>query len=168
MPDAPVVHWSEDGEARSARWRSERGAPPPKKVVIADDAMTADDAYGLASQGIGLLWRGDFQNARASCEARPDEETSQLCLAITYQRLARRADAEKALAKLRTAGDRWAYDCATIYAQWGNTSQALESLESAWRLRVPDLRWLKTDPLMDPLRKEPRFQVIERTLKFPK
>jgi len=32
-------------------------------VVIADDAMKADDAYGLACQGIGLLWRGDFQNA---------------------------------------------------------------------------------------------------------
>jgi SAM-dependent methyltransferase len=62
--EAPRVHWSEDGEARSARWRSERGAPPPKKVVIADDTMTADDAYGVASQGIGLLWRGDFQNAR--------------------------------------------------------------------------------------------------------
>lgn len=60
----PVVHWSEDGQARSARWRSERGAPPPGKIVIADDRMTADDAYGLASQGIGLLWRGDFQNAR--------------------------------------------------------------------------------------------------------
>jgi SAM-dependent methyltransferase len=26
--------------------------------------MTADDAYGLACQGIALLWRGDFQNAR--------------------------------------------------------------------------------------------------------
>jgi methylase of polypeptide subunit release factors len=58
------VEWSEEGQARSARWRSERGAPPPKKVVIADDTMTADDAYGLASQGLGLLWRGDFQNAR--------------------------------------------------------------------------------------------------------
>ncbi len=46
------------------RWRSERGASPPKKIVIADDTLTADDAYGLASQGIGLLWRGDFQNAR--------------------------------------------------------------------------------------------------------
>ncbi len=64
MQETPAVHWSEDGEARSARWRSERGAPPPKKIVIADDRMTADDAYGLASQGIGLLWRGDFQNAR--------------------------------------------------------------------------------------------------------
>jgi len=64
VPEAPRVHWSEAGESRSARWRSERGAAPPKKVVVADDTMTADDAYGLASQGIGLLWRGDFQNAR--------------------------------------------------------------------------------------------------------
>lgn len=26
--------------------------------------MNADTAYGLACQGVGLLWRGDFQNAR--------------------------------------------------------------------------------------------------------
>ena len=29
------------------------------------------------------------------------------------------------------------------------------------------LSMLKTDPLLDPLRKEPRFQAIERELKFP-
>ncbi|MHB8813313.1 MAG: methyltransferase [Steroidobacteraceae bacterium] len=60
----PVVHWTEDGEARSARWRSESGAPPARRVVIADEHITADDAYGLACQGTALLWRGDFQNAR--------------------------------------------------------------------------------------------------------
>jgi SAM-dependent methyltransferase len=60
----PVVHWTEGGEARSARWRSESGAPPARVVVIADDHMTADNAYGLACQGTALLWRGDFQNAR--------------------------------------------------------------------------------------------------------
>jgi hypothetical protein len=27
--------------------------------------------------------------------------------------------------------------------------------------------WLKTGPLLDPLRKEPRIQAIERELKFP-
>jgi SAM-dependent methyltransferase len=60
----PLVRWTESGEARVARWRSESGAPPPARVVMADEHMTADDAYGLACQGTALLWRGDFQNAR--------------------------------------------------------------------------------------------------------
>ena len=60
----PIVCWIEGSEERSARWRSESAAPPPKRVVIADDHISADDAYGLACQGIALLWRGDFQNAR--------------------------------------------------------------------------------------------------------
>ena len=64
MDAPPVVHWTQDDGAHSARWRSERGAPPPGRVVVADDRMTADDAYGLACQGTALLWRGDFQNAR--------------------------------------------------------------------------------------------------------
>ncbi len=38
--------------------------PPPDRVVIADDRLTADEAYGLACQGTALLWRGDFHNAR--------------------------------------------------------------------------------------------------------
>jgi SAM-dependent methyltransferase len=60
----PVVQWTEEGEARAARWRSERGVPPPRTVVTVDDRITADDAYGLACQGTALLWRGDFHNAR--------------------------------------------------------------------------------------------------------
>jgi Ribosomal protein L11 methyltransferase (PrmA) len=60
----PVVHWTEGGQACSARWRSESGAPPARHVIVADDHITADDAYGLACQGTALLWRGDFQNAR--------------------------------------------------------------------------------------------------------
>jgi SAM-dependent methyltransferase len=63
-PVHPVVHWTEEGVPCSARWRSERGAPPPKNVRVVDDRITADDAYGLACQGVGLLWRGDFPNAR--------------------------------------------------------------------------------------------------------
>ena len=60
----PVLHWTERGAERTAAWRSERGAPPPARVVVADDRTTADHAYGLACQGTALLWRGDFQNAR--------------------------------------------------------------------------------------------------------
>ena len=71
MPDVinSVVNWTEAGESRSARWRSENGAPPPKRVTVADDRITADAAYRLASEGTALLWRGDFQNARQLLQA---------------------------------------------------------------------------------------------------
>ena len=39
-------------------------------------------------------------------------------------------------------------------------------LDTAMRLRYPGLEELKTDPLMDPLRKEPRFQVVMCVLGF--
>jgi SAM-dependent methyltransferase len=64
MSDYPLIKWHEAGIDQSARWRSESGAPPPRRVVIADDRMTADAAYRLACEGTALLWRGDFQNAR--------------------------------------------------------------------------------------------------------
>ncbi|MGX1854055.1 methyltransferase [Streptomyces sp. NPDC055299] len=64
MNQPPVVEWTEADEARSARWRSENGAPPPRRIVIADDRTKADDAYKLACEGTALLWRGDFHNAR--------------------------------------------------------------------------------------------------------
>ncbi|WP_246265527.1 methyltransferase [Aromatoleum diolicum] len=64
-----TIAWTEDGEERSARWRSESGARPPKRVVVADDTMSADAAYRLACEGTGLLWRGDFQNARQLLQA---------------------------------------------------------------------------------------------------
>ncbi len=60
----PVIHWQEAGRDCSAAWRSESGMPAPKRVVVADDSMTADAAYRLACEGTALLWRGDFQNAR--------------------------------------------------------------------------------------------------------
>lgn len=64
-------------------------------------------------------------------------------------------------------GDDAAYQYAEIYAQWGNLPKALEWLDVAMRLRDPGLGSLKSDSLLDPLRKEPRFQAIERGLKFP-
>jgi methylase of polypeptide subunit release factors len=77
MTTYPSITWNEDGEEKSARWRSETGLPPPKRVQIADDRMTADVAYRLACEGTALLWRGDFQNARQLLQAmarRADEK----------------------------------------------------------------------------------------------
>jgi len=69
MSEHPIISWTEAGKACTARWRSESGMPPPKRVVIADDTTKADEAYRLACEGTALLWRGDFQNAKQLLQA---------------------------------------------------------------------------------------------------
>jgi len=69
IQDSPTIHWDEAGESRSARWRSEAGVLPHKRVQVVDDTLTADAAYRLACEGTALLWRGDFQNARQLLQA---------------------------------------------------------------------------------------------------
>jgi TolB-like protein len=131
-------------------------------------SLSPDFKYTYANRGFAYYGLGDLERARASCETKPDYWVSQLCLAVIYDKLGRHADAEAELTKLKAAlGDAAAYQYATIYAQWGNRAKALESLDTAWRLRDPGLENLKTDPLLDPLRQEPRLQAIERELKFP-
>jgi SAM-dependent methyltransferase len=50
-------------------WRAESGAAAPRRVVAADDTMSADTAHRLACEGTGLLWQGDFHNARQLLQA---------------------------------------------------------------------------------------------------
>ena len=66
---AQTIQWTEADQPCSALWRSERGATPPKKVILADDTTNADTAYRLACEGTALLWRGDFQNAKQLLKA---------------------------------------------------------------------------------------------------
>jgi len=69
MIQSSTIDWNEDGQDYSAVWRSENGIAAHKKVVTADDTLTADDAYHLACEGTAILWRGDFQNARQLLQA---------------------------------------------------------------------------------------------------
>ena len=134
------------------------------------EAISLDPEQGRAYEFIGLAeyQLGDFEGARKTCEARPDNWGTQWCLALTYQKLGRQTDAQGALAKMQVVqGDTNAFQYSTIYAQWGDIPKALDWLENAMRVRDPGLVWLRADPLMEPLRKEPRYKVIERELKFP-
>jgi TolB-like protein len=135
------------------------------------DTLTLNSDLPVANAYMGITYYllGDLQAARSWCERNAEEsDTAQFCLAMTYDKLGRHADAESMLAKARASdGDTGAVQYAMTYAQWGNTDRALDWLETALRLREHDLIYLKNDPLMDPLRKEARFQAIERELKFP-
>jgi precorrin-6B methylase 2 len=64
-----MIEWNEQGEVRQAHWRSESGAPAPRRVELAKDTLSADSAYRLACAGTAMLWRSDFQNARLMLQA---------------------------------------------------------------------------------------------------
>ncbi len=49
--------------------RSESGLPVPRQVVMGDDTVAADVAYRLMCEGTGMLWQGDFHNARQLLQA---------------------------------------------------------------------------------------------------
>lgn len=126
----PVIHWTHGGEPQSALWRSSGESPAPSRVVVVDDQISADEAYGLACQGTALLWRGDFQNAR------------QLLIAMAHR-------ADRAARKNRTAAAPAApadafHHYRRARAQRARTLGALLiGLDSAYRVesrRAPDVR----------------------------
>jgi TolB-like protein/DNA-binding winged helix-turn-helix (wHTH) protein/Tfp pilus assembly protein PilF len=152
------------GDALYAARRYEEAVVTYGEVLSLEPDYKA--AYGF--RGLAYYGLGDFRSARSSCETKPDYWASQRCLAVTYDKQGRHADAEAELKKYQAAyGNAAAYSYAAIYTQWGDKAKALEWLATAMRVPCGCLVHVKTDPLLDPLRKEPRFQAIERELKFP-
>jgi len=64
MKENREVVFTEGGKKVLLPFRSALMTPPPRRVTCADDTQKADVAYRLACEGTGLLWRGDFHNAR--------------------------------------------------------------------------------------------------------
>ena len=129
-------------------------------------ALAPDNAGINAWLGYTYYASGDFQSARPACES-GDKSNRPICLAMVYNKLERQPEAESLLTQFQAdRGDASAVFYAMIYAQWGKTTRALDWLETAMRHRDPYLEKLKINANFDPLRSEPRFQAIERELKF--
>ena len=129
--------------------------------------LALDDSWNNGWLGVAYYLNGNLPDALKVCEGAADI-SELICAAITYDRIGQREDAERALAKLRAAqGEGGAVSYAWGYAQWGDRGRALDYLEAAMRSRDPWLQFVKTYPLTDPLREEPRFQAVLRELKFP-
>jgi TolB-like protein/Flp pilus assembly protein TadD len=131
-------------------------------------SLNPSDVRQAALRGISLLQLGEFESARQSCDTPPLDWESRLCLAIAYDKLHRRPDAEAQVRAMKAdLGDSSAYQFAEIYTQWGDIPKALDWIETAYRLRDPGIASLRSDEFFGPLRNEPRFRDIERRLNMP-
>jgi DNA-binding winged helix-turn-helix (wHTH) protein/tetratricopeptide (TPR) repeat protein len=121
---------------------------------------------GLAHEHLGAAGDAVREHEKA-LELSPDSSFIKAVLARS-QALAGASDRARALlAEIEDASPGYvsSYQKATIYLALGDTDRALDALEAAAQDRDPWLVWLEVDPMLDPMRDEPRLEALRRRLR---
>ena len=88
--------------------------------------------------------------------------------AIVTAKLGDRTASDGKLAELaRRYGDAASYQFAQVHAQRGEIARAIRALERGFEVNDPGLNTLLVDPLLDPLRADPRFVDMAKRLDVP-
>ena len=126
-------------------------------------ALSLNPKMGTVRSYLGQsqLQLGRLGDAKREFLAEPVEIISWTGLAIAEYRLGNRpaaqAAADRLIAKFTDAAS---YQLAQIYAQWGQTGDALAKLQAALVLGDGGLVVAKVDPWLDPLRSQPEFSQL--------
>ena len=98
----------------------------------------------------------------------PDDVFRQTCEAILRARGGDRAGAETIIAKIRAVmSDTASFQYGQVYAQIGDLDRAFAALDKAVEARDPGLLLVKRDPILDPIRRDPRYAALLTRLNFP-
>lgn len=120
-----------------------------------------------ASLGDANLLLGRISEAREAYADEPADPFRLAGLAIAEHRLGNSAAAGTAKDRLVTQiGDSALYQQAQIQAQWGHPDAAIALLLRARAIGDAGLLYSYTDPLVDPLRSDPRFHRLQQELGF--
>jgi TolB-like protein/tetratricopeptide (TPR) repeat protein len=113
-----------------------------------------------------LLARGQVPQAVREFESEKSSWTL-LGLPLGYRAQGRTADANAGLQKMvdNSAGSE--FQVAEAYAYFGNVDQAFAWLDRAVALRDPGIQWLRGDPLLRNLTRDPRYTALLRRLNLP-
>jgi eukaryotic-like serine/threonine-protein kinase len=125
-----------------------------------DRALELNPQVPYAHQWLSavLVREGKPQQALNEIAQEPSEWARLSGQAIVYHALGREADSDAALAGLIAKHSQdTAYQIAEIYAYRGNVNKSFEWLQRAYDQRDPGIADLKTDPLLNSLRHDPRY-----------
>lgn len=129
--------------------------------------LNPDMSNAHAFMGDALMELGRAAEARAAYAAEPAAMFRLRGLAVLEHRLGNRAAAEQALAQLVSeVGDAAMYQQAEVMAQWGRTDEALRRLDRARAIGDSGVSLVATDPLLDPIAKDPRFMRFVKDIGF--
>ncbi len=132
----------------------------PTMITHMDRALALNPDIGSANFGIavGRLLQGDPAAALTAAEAESGRAYGLAAIAIARAKLGDSVGSDEAFTQLQTEFRDSRYQQAQVHAQRGETEPAFAMLEAAFTLSDSSLLWLRNDPLLDPLRSEPRFK----------
>jgi TolB-like protein len=116
-----------------------------------------------------LLAMGDPAAALKESNHEPDEgiRNSCACLALIFDALGRKAEADAVLETLRRDhADDGAYDIATVYASRGQLDEAFAWFERAYRQHDNSLQEVRVDPMLKNVQADPRFRQLLLKMKL--
>lgn len=87
-------------------------------------------------------------------------------LAYAYAMAGKKAEVQDTLEKLKHHPAHSFYGLAQVHMALGDKDRAISLLEKAYAERSNRMNYLKVDPVMDPLREEPRFKELIRKMNF--
>ena len=120
-----------------------------------------------ALMGDALMELNKTSEAQAAYAAEPSAIFRLRGQAVLEHRLGNRAAAQKAFDQLVSeVGDASLYQQAEVMAQWGQSDAALAKLERARQVGDSGLSLIVTDPLLDPIARNPRFVSLVNDLGF--
>ena len=161
-PLNPLIHRAA-GSIEYAAHRYAESIPPARKALSLNPKLSRANA----AIGDALLMLGRAEEARTAYATEPVEDFRLTGAAIVEHKLGHAAAARAAKQELvEHLGERVLYQQAQILAQWGERDDALSRLEQARRIGDSGLIYLRNDPLLDPLRDDPRFAKLLGSIGF--
>ena len=151
------------GDVEYSARRYAESIPPLRR------ALELNPRLSIAHSAIGasLLMLGRVQEAKAEYDREPNTLFKLPGLAIIARHQQRQAEAARALAQLRSEhGDNSLYQQAQVLAQWGEEAEAMARLLEAIEKIDSGLIYLRNDPFVDPLRRNPAFNNLLIRLGF--
>jgi len=140
-------------------------------------ALELDPNLMIPQFALGLVYeqKGMFEESLAAFQKAvslsPGDQENIAGLGHAYAVAGRREDALKIIARLMQTSQQGfipSWGIATIYIGLDNTDEAFVWLEKALADRLSIMVYIQTDPVLDPLRSDPRFQALVRRMGFPK
>ena len=121
-----------------------------------------------AFQGEVSLAQGRPEQALAEIEQEPSKFWRRLSEALAYAALKRLGESDAALnAVIATDQNGAAFEIGEVYAYRGESDKAFAWLNRAYRERDGGLTYVKVDPLLKNLRRDPRYADLLREMHLP-